>query len=78
MFDLEILTPDKELFSGKAEALTATAVDGEIGILSHHAPLITALKKGTLRITLPNGEKKEIPLGQGLLKTENNRVVVLG
>ncbi|MFA4905688.1 MAG: DUF362 domain-containing protein [Candidatus Margulisiibacteriota bacterium] len=76
-FDLDILTPEKELFSGKAEFVAAQAVDGEIGILAGHAPLVSVLGRGAVRVTLPGGEKKEFPTEQGLIRTAANRVTVL-
>lgn len=77
MFNLNILTPEKELYSGKAEALTATAVDGEIGILVNHAPLITVLKKGFVRYRKESGEETTLKSNDGLLSVHNNRVTVL-
>jgi F-type H+-transporting ATPase subunit epsilon len=76
-FDLEILTSEKELFSGKADFLAAKALDGEIGILAGHAPLITVLGRGALRVTLPDGQKKEFQTEQGLLEAVANRVTAL-
>ena len=77
MLKLNILTPEKELFSGEIISLTANALDGEIGILANHAPLITVLKKGRLEIKIPEGESKRFEIEQGLLKVSNNQVSVL-
>lgn len=42
---IEIITPDKSLFKGEAKGVTVPGIDGSLGILNNHAPLITALKK---------------------------------
>lgn len=75
--EVRILNPEKELFSGEAASLSADAVDGRIGILPHHAPLITVLKKGRIEISTPDGSIREIEINQGLLKTGSNRVTAL-
>jgi len=77
MLKLNILTPEKEIFSGEIISLTATAADGEIGILANHAPLITALKKGRLEIEITEAESKKFEIEQGLLKVSNNQAFAL-
>ena len=49
---LEIISPEKEIFKGEAKSVTVPAVDGSLGILDHHAPLISTLKKGTVESIL--------------------------
>ena len=47
---LEILTPDAKLFEGDASYLQVPGIDGQMGVLDNHAPLITSLGKGSIRI----------------------------
>ena len=47
---VSVISPEATLFEGAAPAVTAPAFDGEVGILPSHAPMVTTLGKGTLRI----------------------------
>ena len=47
---VSVISPERTLFEGEAAAVTAPAFDGEVGILPRHAPMMTLLGKGTLRI----------------------------
>ena len=55
--DVQIITPDKSLFQGQADLITVPGTSGSIGILNHHAPLVSSLKKGEIKIVL--NEKEE-------------------
>ncbi len=44
-----IITPDTEIFNGEAQSIVLPALDGEVGILDNHAPLITMMKPGSIR-----------------------------
>jgi F-type H+-transporting ATPase subunit epsilon len=50
MFHVDIVSAEREIFSGQAELLVAPAEMGEIGIAARHAPLLTRLKPGEVRI----------------------------
>ena len=76
-FQLEILGPDKTLFQGVVTSVNAKAKDGSIGILADHAPLVTALDKGTLYYWDANNERQEIGIDGGILKVESNKATVL-
>jgi len=76
-FKVQILTPDKTIFSGPADAVYAPAENGDIGILEDHAPYASTLKDGMIEI-IHSGNKKEIPIEDGALEVrENGEVVVL-
>ena len=47
---VSVISPEKTLFEGSVESLVAPAFDGEVGILPGHAPMVTVLGKGTLRL----------------------------
>ena len=47
---VSVISPEKTLFDGEADSIIAPAFDGEVGILPQHAPMMTLLGKGTLRI----------------------------
>lgn len=76
-FPVRILTPDKTIFSGPADAVYAPAENGDIGILEDHAPYACALKDGIIEI-IQTGNKKEIQIAEGALEVrENGEVVIL-
>jgi len=50
MLTVSVISPEKVLFEGQVDSLVAPAFDGEVGILPHHAPMMTLLGKGELRL----------------------------
>ncbi|MGI6492397.1 MAG: F0F1 ATP synthase subunit epsilon [Peptococcaceae bacterium] len=73
---LEIVTPQKKVFSEDVDFLVAPGADGELGILPGHAPLITSLNIGILRIQQGNQWFKIVVTG-GFLEVRASRVTVL-
>ncbi|MBL7962956.1 MAG: ATP synthase F1 subunit epsilon [Flavobacteriales bacterium] len=73
---VEIITPDKELFKGEATSVTVPGVDGSMGFLEGHAPLITVLKAGDVKVRSDKGEKT-YPVKGGVVEVMNNTVIVL-
>ena len=76
LFDLTVSSPEKQLFSGKVESLAAKAVDGEIGIFANHAPLISILRDGPLKIQPANKPAVNIPILGGVMHVEKNTAEV--
>ena len=74
-FFLEIMTPERQFFSGQAEALTLLTTDGEITIMANHAGMVAPIEVGTLRI-LTDGEWKEAANSEGFLETGFNHTVI--
>jgi F-type H+-transporting ATPase subunit epsilon len=74
--NVEIITPDKQLFQGEASSVTVPGSDGLLGILDHHAPLISSLKKGTVKLTSA-GTQKEFEVNGGVVEVLNNKVMIL-
>jgi len=72
----EVLTPNGRAFAGEVRSVEAHAVDGRIGILPRHAPLITALGKGPLRVVLADGTEKKWTLDGGFLEVLDNHVSI--
>ncbi|MBL7938883.1 MAG: ATP synthase F1 subunit epsilon [Flavobacteriales bacterium] len=73
---VEIITPDKELFKGEATLVTVPGVDGSLGFLNNHAPLITVLKAGDVKVKTDKGEEFFAVKG-GVVEVSNNTVIVL-
>ena len=55
---LDIVSAEREIFSGLVEMVVATGELGEMGIVPGHAPLLTVLKPGEIRLTLPGGQQE--------------------
>jgi F-type H+-transporting ATPase subunit epsilon len=74
---IEILTPDKKLFSGDAEYINVPGQAGRTGILKNHAPLISALKAGQVKVR--DMEKKEhlFDIKGGIVEVRNDKVILL-
>lgn len=77
LFQLRVISPERIMFDASATALTATATEGMLGVLSNHAPLVTPLMPGTLQITSDKGEKQILVAGEGFLEVFDNQVRVL-
>lgn len=73
---LNILTPENNIFSGEAESVQLNGIDGKFEILNNHAPLIASLIEGTVRIKTASG-KQEIKLKSGIVEVLKNNVSVL-
>ncbi len=75
-FQLEILTPDKKVFSGEVTYLKAPGAEGYLGILANHAPMLAALQIGELEIEIQN-QRQFFALSGGFLEVLNNHVRLL-
>jgi F-type H+-transporting ATPase subunit epsilon len=73
----DIVSAQEEIFSGEAEMVFATGTVGELGISPRHAPLITQLKPGPVRVQQPNGEEAFFFVGGGILEVMPHIVTVL-
>jgi F-type H+-transporting ATPase subunit epsilon len=74
---VDIVSAEGELFSGDATEVTAPASQGDLGILPRHAPLLTLLKPGEVRVRTPDGEDHHFFVGGGALEVQPTRVTVL-
>ena len=74
--DVQIVTPDKSLYDGQADLITVPGTSGSIGILNHHAPLVSSLKKGEIKIVL-NQKEKFFKIEGGVVEVSKNKVTIL-
>jgi F-type H+-transporting ATPase subunit epsilon len=73
---IDIVTAERIVYSGEADAVIAPGVEGQLGILPHHAPLMTILQAGELVVR--KGEQEEImAISGGFLEVRPDRVIVL-
>jgi F-type H+-transporting ATPase subunit epsilon len=72
-----IISAEEEIFSGLVQSVTATGVEGELGIQYGHAPLLTLLKPGPLRILKQNGDEELVFVSGGFLEVQPYLITVL-
>ena len=73
---LDIVTPERLAFSEEVDSVVCPGVEGELGVLPHHAPLLTTLGVGELRIRR-GGEEEFFAIAGGFLQVRPDRVVVM-
>ncbi|WP_146907909.1 F0F1 ATP synthase subunit epsilon [Arenimonas daejeonensis] len=73
----DIVSAEEEIFHGEVQMVVATGEMGELGIAPRHAPLITRLKPGQIRLTLANGEEQLFYVSGGILEVQPQVVTVL-
>lgn len=73
---LDIVTAEKVVYSDDVDLIVAPGIEGELGILPHHTPLMTALQAGELRVS-KGGEEFYLAIAGGFLEVRPDRVIVL-
>ncbi|HEV8128040.1 MAG TPA: ATP synthase F1 subunit epsilon [Candidatus Eisenbacteria bacterium] len=76
-FTFRLVTPQRIVFEGPVLSIQAPGSEGYLGVLAHHAPLITALKEGRLEMRDPSGRVTAYRVGGGFLEVSNNVASVL-
>lgn len=74
---VDIVSPESIVWSGEAEFIVAKTVDGEIGILANHEPLMAALATGAVDIVPAKGERLRVGVHGGFLQVFENSVTLL-
>ena len=76
-FNLTIVSAERKIFEGEVKQIQATGVEGELGILPGHTPLLTAIKPGIVKFILQDGNEEVIYVSGGFLEVQPNIVTVL-
>ena len=76
-YHLDVVSAEQQMFSGLVEKIQVTGSEGELGIYPGHAPLLTAIKPGMIRIVKQHGHEEFIYLSGGILEVQPNSVTVL-
>jgi F-type H+-transporting ATPase subunit epsilon len=76
-FEVEVLTPEGEVFEGEVRQVSTRTAVGEIGILANHAPLLAALRPTELRLHVSDSETRRYAQAHGWLQVFGNRVRML-
>lgn len=76
-YTVTLLTPEKTVLSAEVVSLVAPGSQGFLGVLANHAPLITALQPGPLKLRYPDGREETVCVSGGFMEVSRNRAVVL-
>ena len=74
---LEIITPEKKIFEGEVKSVLLPGTNGKFEILNNHAPIISTLIAGQIRIINNNDQREFFDINGGVIEMQNNNVIVL-
>jgi F-type H+-transporting ATPase subunit epsilon len=75
--NLEIITPDKSVYAGEVSLVQLPGIDGSFEVLDNHAPLISVLTKGKIKIKDSNGQEQFFEVNGGVIEVLKNKVLIL-
>jgi F-type H+-transporting ATPase subunit epsilon len=73
----EIVTPERIVYTNEVRMVVAPTIDGEIGIMPLHAPLVSALKPGEIRVMLGDDKVEWFAISGGYIQVHEDKVIVL-
>jgi F-type H+-transporting ATPase subunit epsilon len=76
-FQLELVTPERVLLSEQVRSVRAPGIEGSFGVLAHHAPLMTALMVGLIKVEYDNGDLEYIATGGGFMEVNRDKAIIL-
>lgn len=74
---LEIITPDKKVYSGQVKLVQLPGTKGSFEIMKHHAPIISTLEKGKIKVEEENGQVLFFEIEGGIVENKDNKIIVL-
>jgi F-type H+-transporting ATPase subunit epsilon len=74
---LDIITPDKHLFSGEVTLVKVPGTDGYFEMMNNHAPIVSSLGEGKIKVIPVNGDDIFYNISGGLVELNNNKVSIL-
>ena len=74
---LEIITPEKKVFQGEVNSVQLPGTNGKFEILNNHAPIISTLIKGHVRVIDDNNNVELFEINGGVIEMQNNKIIVL-
>ncbi|MBI35870.1 MAG: ATP synthase F1 subunit epsilon [Flavobacteriales bacterium] len=75
--NLEIVTPDSKVYEGEITSIALPGIDGSFQILNNHAPIVSALGTGKMKIVDKENQTQEYTISGGVVEMNNNKVIVL-
>ena len=77
MMNIEIVTPDSTVFEGSAKMVQLPGIDGKFAILKDHAPLISVLGKGKIKVEAEDGKLEHFDVNGGVIEVLKNKILIL-
>lgn len=74
---LDIITPEKNLYSGEVEMVNLPGSDGSFGVLKDHAPIVSTLKAGEVKVVEASKDEKTFDINGGVVEINSNKIIVL-
>lgn len=74
---LDIITPEKKVYSGEVDMVNLPGSDGSFGILKDHAPIVSTLKAGEIKVMESNHTEQKFQINGGVVEVNNNKIIVL-
>jgi F-type H+-transporting ATPase subunit epsilon len=74
---LEIITPDKKVYSGQVKLVQLPGTKGIFEILNNHAPIISTLSKGSIKVEQVDGQILSFEVDGGIVENKENKIIVL-
>ena len=74
---LELITPEKKVFQGEVNSVQLPGTNGKFEVLNNHAPIISTLTKGNVRVIDSNNKTELFEINGGVIEMQNNRIIVL-
>ena len=74
---LEIITPEKRLFDGQIKLVQVPGAKGSFEVLKNHAPIISTLTKGTIKVITDQDKKEFIEIKSGIIEVKANVITIL-
>lgn len=74
---LEIITPENKLFEGSVSSVQLPGLEGKFEMLNDHAPIISILTKGDIRVIDTNNKTELFKINSGVVEMQNNKIIVL-
>ncbi|GAA2186127.1 hypothetical protein GCM10009786_05460 [Leucobacter alluvii] len=75
--NVSVVSAERQVWAGEASQVIAKTVEGEIGILSGHEPLLALLAKGEVRVTTAGGEKVAVEAEGGFLSVDHDTITIV-
>jgi F-type H+-transporting ATPase subunit epsilon len=76
-FQLELVTPERVLLSEQVRSVRAPGIEGSFGVLAHHAPMMTALAVGLIKVEYENGDLEYIATSGGFMEIGKEKTIIL-
>ncbi|MDC0249583.1 ATP synthase F1 subunit epsilon [Flavobacteriales bacterium] len=74
---LEIITPEEQVFTGEVSSVKFPGTTGEFEVQNNHAPIISTLKTGEIRVITSNNNTEIFDINGGVIEMQNNKIIVL-